>query len=138
MEIIRCTAADADRLALLNRQLIEDEKSDNRMTVDELRERMLGFLAGEYHAYFFTELGEVLGYALVRYTDTPVYVRQFLIDRRFRRQHKGKQAFELLLRELGTRVVDLEVLSWNEAGRRFWESCGFEERSRYLRRRAEP
>jgi hypothetical protein len=27
----------------------------------------------------------------------------------------------------------VEVLSWNEAGRKFWESLGFVERSRYLR-----
>ena len=27
----------------------------------------------------------------------------------------------------------IEVLPWNEAGMRFWESCGFKEISRYMR-----
>ena len=40
---------------------------------------------------------------------------------------------ELLLAELQVDSIDLEVLSWNAAGNKFWESCGFRERSRYMR-----
>ena len=36
MIIQKCTAADLPRLALLNKQLIEDERSDNTMTQSEL------------------------------------------------------------------------------------------------------
>lgn len=36
MELQKCYAKDAGTLALLNKQLIEDEKSDNAMNISEL------------------------------------------------------------------------------------------------------
>lgn len=133
MIIRKCTTNDTDRLAVLNKQLIEDEKSDNKMSMPELRDRMRLFLETDYDAYFFMEGSDVVGYALVRKNAEPIYLRQFLIEREFRRRHFGKTALGLLLSELETDTLDLEVLTRNEAGRRFWESCGFTERSRYLR-----
>lgn len=133
MHIRKCTVQDAKQLAVLNKQLIEDEKSDNTMTLQELKERMQQFLTTEYDGYFFMEENEVVGYALVKHTVKPLYLRQFLIERTYRRQHLGLQAFELLMKELGTASIDIEVLSWNERGRKFWERCGFAERSRYMR-----
>ena len=133
MEIVRCTASDAGQLAVLNRQLIEDEGSDNPMTIEELETRMKGFLETGYDAYFFTLQGEVIGYALVSTKAAPLYLRQFFIGRDHRREHRGTEAFRLLMGELETDSVDVEVLSWNEPGARFWESLGFVERSRYLR-----
>lgn len=40
MEIKKCTITDIEQLAILNKQLIEDEKSDNKMTIHELRLKM--------------------------------------------------------------------------------------------------
>ena len=133
MEIVKCTLSDAGRLAMLNRQLIEDEGSDNPMTLEELETRMRGFLDADYDAFFFTEESEVIGYALVSTKASPLYLRQFFISRDHRRDHRGTEAFRLLMRELETDAIDVEVLSWNEPGARFWESLGFVERSRYLR-----
>lgn len=133
MEIKKCTVDNVEQLALLNKQLIEDEKSDNTMSIDELEKRMKEFLLTEYNAYFFYFEDLVIGYALVNHTTSPYYLRQFLIDRKYRKQHFGLQAFELLMEELKTDSIDLEVLTWNEVGNRFWEKCGFVERSRYMR-----
>lgn len=133
MLIKKCSLSDLEELAQLNRQLIEDERSDNTMTVEQLKIRMRDFLLGEYDAYFFMEDDCVAGYALVRRTSSPLYLRQFFIARNFRRQGKGKEALKLLLAELKTDKIDIEVLSWNEAAIKFWESCGFAERSRYMR-----
>lgn len=133
MEIVKCTVDDAAKLAVLNRQLIEDERSDNKMDIDELTERMTGFLKGDYKAYLFTENGDTVGYALVNFAVSPLYLRQFLIDRKYRRRHMGQKAFALLMDELKTDSIDLEVLSWNEPGMMFWTKCGFTERSRYMR-----
>lgn len=133
MDIRKCTAKDIDKLTELNKQLIEDEKSDNKMTFDELRTRMKTFLETDYSAYFFAEENAVVGYALIKNTSEPLYLRQFMIDRNYRRKHLGKAALELLLKELNADTIDIEVLSWNEAGVKFWESCGFVERSRYMR-----
>lgn len=133
MNLKKCSAEDAEKLAELNKQLIEDEKSDNKMSLCELQDRMKRFLETDYCAYFFMEDNSIIGYALVNTRAEPLYLRQFFIACNFRRNHKGRQAFELLLDELKTDKIDLEVLSWNEAGLKFWQSCGFAERSRYMR-----
>lgn len=133
MNVRKCELKDAEMLAILNKQLIDDEKSDNPMNVKELEERMKGFLATDYQAYFFEVDDNIVGYALVKTTCTPLYLRQFLIDRKYRNQHYGTEAFRSLMELLCVDNIDIEVLSWNEAGKRFWESCGFSEISRYMR-----
>ena len=133
MEIKKCTLEDVLQLTFFNKQLIEDEKSNNPMSVEELGERMTGFLNTEYDAYFFLVEEAVVGYALVKNSCAPLYLRQFLIAREYRRKHYGKEAFHLLLEYLGVEQMDIEVLPWNERGMRFWESCGFKEISRYMR-----
>ena len=127
MQIRECNNQDVPQLAVMNKHLIEEEKSNNPMSVEELEQRMLGFLNSEYKAYLFMEDKTVLGYALVRHTSTPFYLRQFYIKREFRRQHYGKTAFEQLMKYIQADTIDMDVLPWNERGRLFWKSCGFEE-----------
>lgn len=55
MRIQKCSMNDVSELALLNKQLIEDEKSDNAMNIVELEKRMKEFLETDYSAYFFVE-----------------------------------------------------------------------------------
>ena len=127
MKIVKCGMEDVSRLAALNKMLIEDEQSSNPMGVEELQYRMHGFLSGDYSAFFFMEKDAVIGYALIRHTSDPVYLRQFFIDRPYRGQHKGQQAFRELMAFLGLDTVDIDVLPWNERGLSFWKSCGFAE-----------
>lgn len=131
--IIQCTDDDLDRLALMNKQLIEDEKHDNPMNVDQLRARMREFIHTDYKAYTFVEGDDVVGYALVNHRQHPLYLRQFFISREYRRSGYGKRAFEKLLVALNTSAIDIEVMYWNEAGYGFWKSLGFKERSVYMR-----
>ena len=133
MEIKKCTLEDVPQLAFFNKQLIEDEKSNNPMSIEELEERMTGFLNTEYDAYFFLVEDAVVGYALVKNTSTPLYLRQFLIAREYRQKHYGTGAFHALSEYLGVERMDIEVLPWNERGMRFWESLGFKEISRCMR-----
>lgn len=133
MQTVKCTLADVDILAEMNRQLIEDEKSDNAMSLGELKERMLGFPETKYTAYIFKENSKTVGYALVDISVKPYYLRQFFISKAHRGRHMGQTAFGLLLKELNTNEIDVEVLSHNEAGLAFWGRLGFKERSRYLR-----
>lgn len=133
MNIRKCDLKDVENLAILNKQLIDDENSNNSMNIKELEERMKSFLLTDYQAYFFEVDDNIVGYALVKTTCAPMYLRQFLIDRKYRKQHYGTEAFHSLIRYLGVDNIDIEVLSWNEAGIRFWKSCGFREVSRYMR-----
>ena len=64
MQIQKCTMIDVLKLALLNKQLIDDEKSDNAMNINELESRMKNFLETDYSAYFFIEDSQMIGYAL--------------------------------------------------------------------------
>ena len=118
---------DVPELAIMNKSLIEDEKSTNPMNMEELGQRMEGFLNEEYDAYYFMMDDAVIGYALVRKNSTPLYLRQFFIQRQYRRRHYGKEAFSLLLDELNTDTIELDVLPWNEAGLLFWKDCGLQE-----------
>ncbi|MDE7288489.1 MAG: GNAT family N-acetyltransferase [Oscillospiraceae bacterium] len=133
MQIIKCGEQDIPQLAAMNKRLIEDEKSDNPMNISELENRMKGFLETEYDAYFFKCGEDIAGYALVKNNCSPPYLRQFFIERNFRRKHLGTEAFSALLNYLKTDSLDIEVLTRNEIGMRFWEKLGFEEVSRYMR-----
>lgn len=133
IRIKKCTLEDIPQLALLNKQLIEDEKSNNAMSIKELEERMHEFITTEYDAYFFIKQEAVVGYALVKNKCNPLYLRQFLIRREYRKNHYGTQAFQSLMKYFNVNTIDIEVLPWNETGIRFWESLGFRELSRYMR-----
>lgn len=137
MQLQKCSVKDAATLALLNKQLIEDEKSDNAMNIRELEGRMKEFLETDYSAYFFTEDNQIIGYALVRNTSRPVCLRQFLIDRKYRKHHYGTQAFQMLLKYLEVKEIDVEVLPWNKNGLAFWKQCGFNETCIAMRYKAE-
>ncbi|NSW92426.1 MAG: GNAT family N-acetyltransferase [Firmicutes bacterium] len=125
LEIRVCSDEELDLLAILNKQLIEDEKHDNKMNIEQLRERMKGFIHTDYVAYLFERNSETIGYALIDHTRKPLYLRQFFICREVRRQGYGKTAFKKLIELLNTETVDIEVLSWNDRGIGFWRSLGF-------------
>ncbi|MBO4477342.1 MAG: GNAT family N-acetyltransferase [Lachnospiraceae bacterium] len=127
MQIRKCTLQDIHRLAEMNKCLIEDERSSNPMNLEQLTDRMRMFLETEYDAYLFVEDDATVGYALVRRTVSPLYLRQFYIVREFRRRHYGQEAFRALLEHLRTDTIDIEVLPWNERGLKFWRSLGFTE-----------
>lgn len=132
MTIQKCTIDDCGYLAELNKELIHAESSDNPMTIRELGQRMKDFLQTVYEAFFFIERDRVVGYALIKMDCEPLYLRQFLIIQEYRWRHYGKQAFQMLLSCLKTDSVDIEVLSNNYPGVKFWEKMGFVERHKYM------
>lgn len=133
LRIVKATDADVGLLARMNKELIEDEQHENPMNAGQLAERMRGFLGTTYSAWLFKAGDDVKGYALVDHGRQPLYLRQFFICRHCRREGWGRKSFHLLLRELGTDVIDIDVLVWNTRGRRFWEALGFAERSIRMR-----
>jgi len=133
IEIKECTLEDVTLLAEMNKQLIEDEKSHNKMDITQLKNRMTEFLSNGYEAFFFMNNKEIVGYALCDMTKQPIYLRQFFIKREYRRKHYGKSAFKNLVEKLGTKEIEIDVLKWNEAGIKFWENIGFKEQSKRMR-----
>jgi ribosomal protein S18 acetylase RimI-like enzyme len=121
------TDADLDLLAVWNRHLNEDERAENLLGVEPLRERMRGFLAGEYRALIFEEAGTPLGYALFRPDENGIHLRQLFVDRAQRRRGVGRRIVECLHAEVFPRGVRVtaEVLVHNEAALAFWRAIGF-------------
>jgi GNAT superfamily N-acetyltransferase len=122
---------DARALALLNRQLIEDERHDNRMTVDELAERLGGRIADdEYRVVLFLDEDSLVAFATLHLEGRLAYLLQFFVERARRRQGVGRRAIEILFSEIipADRRTVVECMVWNEAGLAFWREQGFQDR----------
>jgi GNAT superfamily N-acetyltransferase len=121
------TCDDLDFLAEWNHQLIRDEGHRNTMTVGELRERMKGWLTGEYKAVIFGSETESLGYALYREGATEIYLRQLFVRRDRRCEGIGRKAVNILRAHLWPRHkrLTVEVLTANVRAVQFWRLVGY-------------
>jgi ribosomal protein S18 acetylase RimI-like enzyme len=127
MELVVASKKHFGILAEMNQQLIQDEGHRNSMNLEQLNDRMGGWLSGVYEAALFVET-EVLGYALWRNEEEVTYLRQFFIQRGCRRKSIGTEAFRLLESSYWQgSLLRLEVLSDNMVARRFWQSLGFKQ-----------
>lgn len=127
-------AAGSGALAVLNRQLVEDEGSRNPMSLAELESRMRRWLEEGWSALLISCGERLAGYCLYQIgrdayqPDLPlVYVRHYCIARDVRGQGLGRGAFERITKVWfppGARLT-LDVLESNPSGRAFWEALGF-------------
>jgi ribosomal protein S18 acetylase RimI-like enzyme len=129
MEYRFATDEDLELLAEWNHQLIRDEGHRNPMTVPELRERMAGWLGGEYKAVIFATAGEAVAYALYKESASEVYLRQLFVRREQRRRGIGREAVEILQGRLWPRDkrLTVEVLTANGPAVAFWRSVGYKD-----------
>ena len=127
IELKECTINDIKILAELNKQLIKDEKANNKMDINNLENRMKEFLNNGYKAYFLKTENDIIGYALCDITKNPIYLRQYFIKKEERRKHYGKLGFRKLIELLGVDKMEIDVYKWNSVGIKFWESLGFIE-----------
>jgi len=134
LRLQRATTSDLQVLAIMNKQLIEDEKSANPMEINELEERMRDFLEGDWHIDFIMKAEVRIGYALYQYRDDPfhgeekeVYLRQYFIAREHRNRGYGMAGIELLKKSRfkDMKRMTIDVLETNPEGKRFWDKAGF-------------
>ena len=64
MQIKDCSSDDIPLLSKLNQSLIEDEKAETNLTLQQLEERMESFIREQYKAFLFYEMENVVGYPL--------------------------------------------------------------------------
>ncbi|MFC3801458.1 GNAT family N-acetyltransferase [Cohnella sp. GCM10012308] len=128
------TERDADVIAAMNLQLIQDEGSSNPMNLVQLRARVLDWLESGWSIDLFFRGEKEIGYAVYKLqaapydeTETEVYIRQFFINRDDRSKGYGREGINLLKKDrfgkANTMIID--VLETNPEGRRFWEKIGF-------------
>lgn len=129
MEYHIANETDLDILAQWNYQLIRDEGHRNQMTVPQLRDRMLDWLAGDYTAVIFHKDGESIAYALFHESEDDIYLRQLFVKRENRHQGIGKEAVRILKEEIWTKSkrLTVDVLSHNKAAIAFWHSAGYKD-----------
>jgi GNAT superfamily N-acetyltransferase len=135
LAIRAATDDDLTLLARMNKHLIEDEGSRNPMSIEQLRQRMRGWLGGDWKIDLFVEEDAVVGYAVYQFRQdeylpdkTIVYLRQMYIERDQRSRGLGSRAFELLTQ---TRIpadcpIVIDVLATNPRGAKFWSQVGFQ------------
>jgi len=140
MRFRRATIADLPLLARMNARLIRDEGHRNAMTGPELQMRMQGWLAGKYTAAIFESDAAQVGYVLYRREEPHIYLRQFFVERDWRRQGVGRAAIEWLLKNEWHDAprVRLEVLTGNAAAIGFWRSVGFADYAITMERPTSP
>ncbi len=129
MEIVKAKLQDSAKLAQMNYWLIRDEGHRNPMNQAQLNRRMRNWLKSDYHACLFKEQSKIIGYCLYRKEEGATYIRQFYIDRVFRRQGWGRMAFDLLLQGVWKKTfrLRLDVLTGNKNGIGFWRNAGFKD-----------
>ncbi len=127
---------DVEQLVAMNAHLIEDERYDSPLPLDELRQRMRGFVSGEFHVLLFETndaSAATVGYCVIDVSKRPMYLRHFFICRNHRRKGYGRASLAKLIKDLNISDLDVEVMAWNEVGRAFWRRIGFRHRYDGLR-----
>jgi len=127
MQIRLASVTDVDDLARMNQEFIRDEGHRNPMNLQQLAERMHGWLQGEYTGVVIAESEQAVGYAIFRHAPDHVYLRQFFIVAEHRRKGIGRQALRWLWDNAWTdaKRVRIDVLIDNHVGQAFWRSVGF-------------
>jgi GNAT superfamily N-acetyltransferase len=90
---------------------------------------MQQWLATDYTAIMFEQHTMPVAYALFRPEAASIYLRQFFVERQYRRHGIGRRAIPLLLTEVWPpgRRITLDVLVHNQRGRAFWHALGFQD-----------
>ncbi len=119
---------DLDLLVEWNHQLIRDSGHRNPMTVPELKNRMEGWLTGEYKAVLFSLANETVAYALYRETAEELYLRQLFVRRDRRRTGVGRAAMKILMTKIWPKKrLTVEVLCKNTTTIAFYRSLGYQD-----------
>ena len=126
MKITRADFSHVEKLAELNKRLIEDERHPNPMNVPQLARRMDEWLRGEYTCYLATEDGFTIAYCLFRDDGEYYYMRQLFVERAHRRKGLATQLLDWMYQNVWTdKKVRLDVLSHNEEAIAFYKAYGF-------------
>ncbi len=139
----KATINDIGELAEMNKELIADERSRNPMNINQLELRMQTWLDGSWSAIMIYKHDVLIGYLLYQQrTDEHfpdqriIFVRQFFVQRTYRRRGIGREAFERITKQFfpsDARVM-LDVLATNPEALHFWEDIGFTQYAIRLQR----
>jgi RimJ/RimL family protein N-acetyltransferase len=134
INLIQAKESDLAVLAEMNKGLINDECSPNPMSIQELEERMKGWLFSDRNIDLIYMRSEIVGYALYQFrknqyfpNEREVYLRQYYIKPAYRMKGLGQEGIKLLkeIRFKDIQTVNIDVLINNQVGMNFWQKVGF-------------
>ncbi len=127
MKVAKAELTDVEKLAELNKRLIEDERHPNPMNVQQLAQRMIEWLQDEYSCYLASEDGSTVAYCLFRNDGEYYYMRQLFVERSHRRKGLATKLLDWMYQNVWTdKKVRLDVLSHNEEAIAFYRAYGFQ------------
>ena len=145
IDLKKATINDIAALAEMNQELIQDEHNRNPMNVRQLELRMQTWLDGNWSAIMIYKNNDLIGYLMYQQREDDyhpdqrvIFVRQFFVQRAYRRRGIGRQAFDLITEKFfpSDAKVMLDVLATNSEALRFWEDLGFTRYATSLHRDA--
>ena len=126
METRKALLSDVPVLAVINHRLIEDERHPNPMNLEQLQERMAGWLQAEYTGYLAFDDESPIAYCLYRDDARYFYLRQLYVERGWRRRGIATQLLDWMFVQVwGDKKVRLDVLVHNQAAVDFYTRYGF-------------
>jgi ribosomal protein S18 acetylase RimI-like enzyme len=129
MKIIPANLKHVETLAALNKRLIEDERYPNPMNIEQLTDRMSGWLQADYRGYLVMIGNRVAAYCLYRDDSRYYYLRHLFVDRDVRRQGIATQLLDWMYANIWTdKKVRLDVLTHNQDAIAFYKRYGFRTR----------
>ena len=127
MKIAKANYSDIEKLAGMNRRLIEDEGHPNPMSLEQLAQRMTGWLQGDYACYLMIEGRSAVAYCLFRDDGEFYYMRQLFVEREHRRKSIATNLLDWMYRNVWTdKKVRLDVLYHNDEALAFYKAYGFQ------------
>lgn len=125
------TPADADELALLNQQLVQDGADFGPDDLEFLTRRMRGWLTDGVHqgVLFLNAEDRTVAYAIHRDNGEEIYLAQFLVVRTARGHGVGHAAIDVLRGRIwqGSKRLVLDVLVSNHHALDFWHQMGWKD-----------
>jgi ribosomal protein S18 acetylase RimI-like enzyme len=126
MRFTEATLSDVGTPAELNKRLIEDEDHPNPMNVEQLADRMSGWLQDEYSCYLPVAEGTTIAYCVFRDDGEFYYMRQLFVERTHRRQGIATKLLDWMYAHVwADKKVRLDVLAHNKEAISFYENYGF-------------
>ena len=126
MRIVEADLAQLEKLAEMNKRLIEDEGHSNPMNIQQLVQRMYEWLRGDYRGYLALENNTAVAYCLYRDDGEYYYLRQLYVEREWRRRGVATRFLDWMYQQVWIdKRVRLDVLSHNEGAIAFYRKYGF-------------
>jgi len=127
-------AQDFPLLAIMNRQLIEDERSENTMSLEQLEHRLRGFVDKGWKIVLAESEAIPVGYTTffegqdeLKSYRSRIHIGHYFIRRERRKLGLGTEFLRKLEQEwfpAGAKIV-LDVLIANSSAQAFYRSLGF-------------